>query len=235
MVFALAAGPEGMIAATGNRAGLYRLDRPGGAAQLALFPQGQITALAVGKGGALFAASSNPAAIWKCGPERASRGELLSSVLDARRIATFGRIRWSGTPAQGSVRLETRSGNCDPPDTTWSRWSGQSVNSEGGRTSSPPARYLQWVTQTVIDALGAGPLVSPWQSAKLQRVVNGDFSPQFALRLALKDVRLALDAAGDDTFAALASLANEWQLVVAAGLGDQDLTHRAPVSPRGIG
>ena len=51
-------------------------------------------------------------------------------------------------------------------------------------------------TQVIVDALEAGPLVSPWQSAKLQRVVKGDFSPQFALRLALKDVRLALDALG---------------------------------------
>ena len=53
---------------------------------------------------------------------------------------------------------------------------------------------------------------------------KGDFSPQFALRLALKDVRLALDAAGDDRFAALGCLADEWQQAVAAGLGDQDLT-----------
>ena len=66
--------------------------------------------------------------------------------------------------------------------------------------------------------------VSPWQSAKLQRVVQGDFSPQFALRLALKDVRLALDAADDDRFAALSGLADEWQHAVADGLGDEDLT-----------
>ncbi len=75
----------------------------------------------------------------------------------------------------------------------------------------------------MVDALEAGPLVSPWQSAKLQRVVKGEFSPQFALRLALKDVRLALDEA-DDGFAALNGLADEWQQAVAAGLGDQDLT-----------
>ncbi|MCU1501578.1 MAG: hypothetical protein JWM12_932 [Ilumatobacteraceae bacterium] len=86
------------------------------------------------------------------------------------------------------------------------------------------ARRLGLDTRTLVDALKAGPLVSPWQSAKLQRVVNGDFSPQFALRLALKDVRLALDAAGNDRFDVLRSLADEWQEVVAAGLGDQDLT-----------
>jgi 3-hydroxyisobutyrate dehydrogenase len=86
------------------------------------------------------------------------------------------------------------------------------------------AHRLGLDTQTMVDALRAGPLVSPWQSAKLGRVVNDDFSPQFALRLALKDVRLALDAAGAGSLAALNSLADEWQQAVAAGLGDQDLT-----------
>jgi 3-hydroxyisobutyrate dehydrogenase len=79
-------------------------------------------------------------------------------------------------------------------------------------------------TETVIDALAGGPLVSPWQAAKLQRIAQGDYSAQFALSLALKDVRLAFEAAGDDRFAALGCLANEWQRVVDQGLGDQDLT-----------
>ena len=41
--------------------------------------------------------------------------------------------------------------------------------------------------------------------------------------LALKDVHLALEAAGDDRFRALACLADEWQQVVDHGLGDRDL------------
>ncbi len=48
--------------------------------------------------------------------------------------------------------------------------------------------------------------------------------PSSRLSLALKDVHLALQAAGDDRFAALACLADEWQQVVDQGLGDQDLT-----------
>ena len=56
------------------------------------------------------------------------------------------------------------------------------------------------------------------------RIVKGDFSAQFALTLALKDVHLALEAAGEDRFAALGCLADEWQRVVDQGLGDQDLT-----------
>lgn len=102
---------------------------------------------------------------------------------------------------------------------TWLAFAAEAVDA-----SVALAHRLGLDTQIVVDALAAGPLVSPWQSAKLQRTLNGDFSPQFALRLALKDVRLALDAAGDDSFAALSCLADEWQQAVSAGLGDQDLT-----------
>jgi len=86
------------------------------------------------------------------------------------------------------------------------------------------ARRLGLEAETVIDALAGSPLVSPWQAAKLERVATGEFSAQFALSLALKDVRLALQAAGGDRFAALAGLAEEWQQAVDEGLGDQDLT-----------
>jgi 3-hydroxyisobutyrate dehydrogenase len=62
-----------------------------------------------------------------------------------------------------------------------------------------------------------------WSPGRTQRA-GGEFSAQFALSLALKDVRLALQAAGDDQFAALACLADEWQQAVDQGLGGQDLT-----------
>ncbi len=91
-------------------------------------------------------------------------------------------------------------------------------------TSVALARRLGLETETVMDDLGDGPLVSAWQSAKLQRIAKGEFSAQFPLSLALKDVRLALQADDDDRFATLESLADEWQQVVDQGLGDQDLT-----------
>jgi 3-hydroxyisobutyrate dehydrogenase len=86
------------------------------------------------------------------------------------------------------------------------------------------ARRLGLQTETVIQALAGSPLVSPWQAAKLQRIAKGEFSAQFALSLALKDVRLALQAADDDRFSAFACLAEEWGQVADQGLGDQDLT-----------
>jgi 3-hydroxyisobutyrate dehydrogenase len=94
---------------------------------------------------------------------------------------------------------------------------------EGVAASVALARRLGLEAETVVDALGGGPLMSPWQSAKLQRIAKGDFSAQFALSLALKDVHLALQAA-DNRLAVLACLADEWQQVVDRGLGDHDLT-----------
>ena len=94
---------------------------------------------------------------------------------------------------------------------------------EGVAASVALARRLGLETETVVNALGGSPLMSPWQSAKLQRIAKGDFSAQFALSLALKDVHLALQAA-DNRLAVLACLADEWQRVVDQGLGDQDLT-----------
>jgi len=91
-------------------------------------------------------------------------------------------------------------------------------------TSVALARQLGLEIETVMDALGGGPLVSPWQAAKLQRIATGEFTAQFALSLALKDVRLALEAAGHDRFTAFAGLADEWQQALDQGLGDQDLT-----------
>jgi 3-hydroxyisobutyrate dehydrogenase len=95
---------------------------------------------------------------------------------------------------------------------------------EAVNTSVALARRLGLETETVMNALGGGPLVSPWQAAKLQRIAQGDFSAQFSLSLALKDVHLALEAAGDHRFPALAGLADEWQQAVDDGLGDGDLT-----------
>ena len=84
------------------------------------------------------------------------------------------------------------------------------------------AHGLGLETETVVDALEGNPLMSPWQEAKLRRIAQGEFSPQFALSLALKDVRLAEEAA-EGRLGALACLADEWQHALDLGFGNQDL------------
>jgi 3-hydroxyisobutyrate dehydrogenase len=103
---------------------------------------------------------------------------------------------------------------------TWLAFGAEAVDA-----SVALAHQLGLDTEAVADTIGAGPLASAWQKAKLRRIQTRDFSPEFPLSLALKDVRLALDAAADDDrFAALARLADEWQQVVDQGLGNEDLT-----------
>ncbi len=95
---------------------------------------------------------------------------------------------------------------------------------EGVANSLALARRLGLETAAVIEAFDGGPLVSPWESGKFRRIARGDYSEEFALTLALKDVHLALSAAGADRFAVLAALAKEWSEIVDRGMGHDDVT-----------
>jgi hypothetical protein len=141
-LFALAPDGREVMAASGNRAGLYRLSGAEQASAVFLAPQGQLTALIV-KEGAIYAAASNPAALWRIGPAAAERGELRSPPFDARRLSRFGHVLWRGEG--GKLGLALRSGNSPTPDTTWSAWSGgETAGAEGATVTVPPGRYAQW-------------------------------------------------------------------------------------------
>jgi 3-hydroxyisobutyrate dehydrogenase len=143
--------------------------------------------------------------IFASGPgEARARVTPLFSALGQRTI-------WVGQAGAGT-RLKL-------VNNTWLAFATEAV-----ATSVALAHRLGLDTGTVVDALGGGPLVSAWQAAKLQRIAHGEFSAQFALSLALKDVHLALEAADSERFAVLACLAGEWQQAVDQGLGEQDLT-----------
>jgi 3-hydroxyisobutyrate dehydrogenase len=143
--------------------------------------------------------------IFASGPEQVrSRVSPLFDALGQRTI-------WVGPVGAGS-RLKL-------VNNTW-----LAFTAEAAASSVALARRLGLDTEKVMEALAGSPLVSAWQAAKLQRIAKDEFSAQFALSLALKDVHLALQAAGEDRFAALACLAEEWQQAVDQGLGDRDLT-----------
>jgi 3-hydroxyisobutyrate dehydrogenase len=95
---------------------------------------------------------------------------------------------------------------------------------EGVANALALAHRLGLETNSVVEAFDGGPLVSPWESGKFRRIANGDYSEEFALALALKDVHLALSEAGSERFPVLAALAEEWTTMVDAGLGHEDVT-----------
>ena len=139
------------------------------------------------------------------GPHRARAS--VAALFDALGQRTI----WVGEVGAGS-RLKL-------VNNTWLAFASEAV-----AASVALARRLGLDTETVVYALGDGPLASTWQAAKLHRIAEGDFSAQFPLSLALKDVHLALEAADGERFTALAGLADEWQQTVDQGLGEQDLT-----------
>jgi 3-hydroxyisobutyrate dehydrogenase len=164
-----------------------------------------VTLLDAPVSGSKVPAEQGQLTIFASGPEEVRpRVDPLFDALGQRTI-------WVGAVGAGS-RLKL-------VNNTWLAFTSEAVAS-----SIALARRLGLGTDTVVEAQDGSSLVSSWQAAKLQRIAKDDYSAQFALALALKDVHLALQAAGDDRFAALASLADEWQQAVDDGLGDQDLT-----------
>lgn len=150
-------------------------------------------------------AENGELSIFASGPDEVR--SRLSPLFDALGQRTI----WVGPVGTGS-RLKLVAN-------VWLALAAEAVN-----TSLALAHGLGMEAEGVIDGLSGSPLVSPWQAAKLPRIAMGDYSVQFALSLALKDVHLALEAAGDEEFRVLKCLADEWQEIVGLGLGDQDLT-----------
>jgi 3-hydroxyisobutyrate dehydrogenase len=164
-----------------------------------------VTLLDAPVSGSKVPAEQGQLTIFASGPEEVrSRVAPLFEALGQRTI-------WVGAVGAGS-RLKL-------VNNTWLAFTSEAV-----ATSMALARRLGLETETVVNALTGSSLVSPWQEAKLQRIAKGEYSAQFALSLALKDVHLVLQAADGGRYATLESLADEWQQVVDDGLGDQDLT-----------
>ena len=97
-------------------------------------------------------------------------------------------------------------------------------SAEGVANSFALAHRLGLEVASVIEAFDGSPLVSPWESGKFHRIANGEYSAEFALALALKDVHLALTDGGAERFKVLAALAQEWEEIVDRGFGHEDVT-----------
>jgi 3-hydroxyisobutyrate dehydrogenase len=81
---------------------------------------------------------------------------------------------------------------------------------------------LELEPRLFLEAIAGGPLEAPYAAAKGRAMLAGEFTPGFALHLALKDVHLALDA-GRDLGLELPltdAIARRWELAMAAHADD---------------
>jgi 3-hydroxyisobutyrate dehydrogenase len=200
---------EGVLAALSPGAILVQMSTIGVAgiervAAMVAAERPDVTLLDAPVSGSKDPAENGQLTIFASGPEEVrARVTPLFDALGQRTV-------WAGDAGTGT-RLKLVAN-------TWLAFAAEAV-----AASVSLAHGLGLETDKVVNGLQGNPLMSPWQEAKLHRIAEGEFSAQFALSLALKDVRLAQEAA-DDRLGTLACLADEWQQAVDLGLGHEDVT-----------
>ena len=140
--FSIAPGfqPGSVLIGTADKGRIYSVTNDGRDTLLLQSPEGQISSLIV-RNNQVYAAASNQGKLFRFGNELVNEGTFESPVRDAKLTASWGRIWWRGA---GAVEVQTRTGNGERPDTTWSDWSAAYRNPEGNQISSPRARFIQW-------------------------------------------------------------------------------------------
>lgn len=140
--FAVAPSPQGgsVLIGTADKGRIYSVTDDGRDTLLIQSSEGQISSF-IQRGRDVFTASSNQGKLFRFGAESVTEGTYDSPVRDAKLVATWGRIWWRG---RGGVELQTRSGNSERPDATWSEWSAPYRDPAGAQITSPRARFLQW-------------------------------------------------------------------------------------------
>jgi hypothetical protein len=149
IVYALAAQTDGLLALTGNRGRVFRINDDGSYADVAHLEAQQGLSLAVAQGsegmGGVLIGTGNTGKLVFLG--RSEKHEYSSDVLDAGALARFGRVEVE--PGSASYELLTRTGNVEQPVRGWSDW--QPLRD--GVVASPAGRFLQW--KAVLHATGS--------------------------------------------------------------------------------
>ena len=149
--FSLATNPSGngVLMGTSDKGRIYDISNDGREVLSLQSDAGQVSTI-VGAASALYATSSNQGSLYRVGPGPADEGSYESAVLDAKSSAAWGRIWWR---ADGNVTIQTRSGNTEKADETWSSWSAALTDQKGAQVASPKARYFQW--RAILKAAGS--------------------------------------------------------------------------------
>ena len=146
--FSLAARTGGVLLGTSDKGRIYSISDDGREKLVAQTDQNQVSTL-FQLGPNIYATASNQGKLFRFGAaaqNTSGASKYESPILDAKLTSGWGRIWWRGT---SDVAIQTRSGNTEKPDETWSAWSDAKINGadagyRGAAISSPNARFLQW-------------------------------------------------------------------------------------------
>jgi 3-hydroxyisobutyrate dehydrogenase len=152
------------------------------------------------------------------GPAEAGQLQILASGPDQARpllepvFAEIGsRTLWLG-PAGAGSRLKL----------VLNTWLAFLV--EGIAETAALADVLGVSHDALAGALAGGPLGAGLAEAKLAKIDAGDYSPDFSLRWALKDVDLAVEAGGGWRLPVTAAISSQWHELARSGMADKDVS-----------
>ncbi len=132
-----------VIAATGPKGRLLSIDIAKQVTVITDSPEEDMTRL-TRVGDDVFVAGSNQGKLYRLQPQQAQSGTFESKVLDAKTVASWGKMSWHiQNPGGATITLSTRTGNTEKPDNSWSDWS-TAYTTPGQQIISPRARFLQW-------------------------------------------------------------------------------------------
>lgn len=107
--------------------------------------------------GTLYLGATQKAAIATLPGTGRLQGHFESSVEDFAIHTRWGVLEWrSSQPKDTRITLQTRSGNGEDPDDTWSPWS-DPLTQSGQAITSPPARFIQYRVELKSKRDGATP------------------------------------------------------------------------------
>jgi WD40 repeat protein len=127
----------GLLAATGNRGHIYRVQENGEYADIAHLEASQATGFATAPDG-FYVATSNGGKLFHLSAQSAE-GSLDSDVQDAGAVARWGRAEVDATGSD--YQLSVRTGNVSNAERGWSAW--KPVTAETA-IAAPQARFAQW-------------------------------------------------------------------------------------------
>lgn len=143
-IYSMTLDSGNLILGTGATGRLYTMTATGEITLLTDLDEMDITVLGRDHAGQIFAGTSNSGKLYRLDKRLNSSGEYLSDVMDAKVSSQWGSISWEAAMSQKSgIEFQSRSGNTEEPDKTWSSWSKDYTVSSGETISSPPARFLQ--------------------------------------------------------------------------------------------
>jgi hypothetical protein len=129
-----------LLALTGNRGHIYRIQPDGSYADIAHLDAQQGLSMAAARDaeamGGIFVGAGNTGHLFFLGAS--DKHEYASDVLDAGAMARFGRVEVQ--PGSSGYEIFTRSGNVEQPVRGWSDWEPL----KDGSVASPAGRFLQW-------------------------------------------------------------------------------------------